>query len=272
MVIPRMRLILAVVLSLAIVVLGWVLGAAPQLDAASLARADRAVVETQNDGHRSRLVQLKDQFARIDETRAELAALRLQVPTGNELPDFVDEVTAIAVAHSVEVMQYTAEESLSPLELQAAIAPAPVAPDPAVPESAASSATAPAASSATAPADGTGTPAVPADTPTAAASTTATELTPQNLFAIPVSLSLRGTDANVRAMLADLQGAPRLFFVTSATIAAEPVDGGPDASADASLSEVRGYVYVVPLSVPTQTSPPATVDVPAAADEALSVQ
>jgi hypothetical protein len=176
------------------------------------------------------------------------------VPTGNELPDFVDEVTAIAVAHSVEVMQYTAEESLSPLELQAAIAPAPTAPapaapEPAVPESAASSATVP--------------------TP---ASTTPTQLTPQNLFAIPVSLSLRGTDTNVRAMLADLQGAPRLFFVTSATIAAEPVDGGPDASPDASLSEVRGYVYVVPLSAPAQTSPPAVVDGPAAADEALSVQ
>jgi hypothetical protein len=274
MVIPRMRLILAVVLSLAIVVLGWILGAAPQLTAASLARADRAVVETQNDGHRSRLVQLQDQFARIDETRAELAALRLQVPTGNELPDFVDEVTAIAAAHSVEVMQYTAEESLSPLELQAAIAPAPAAPGPTAPEP---TATEPTATEPTATEPAVPEPAVPESAASSAmvptpTSTTTTQLTAQNLFAIPVSLSLRGTDTNVRAMLADLQGAPRLFFVTSATIAAEPVDGGPDASPDASLSEVRGYVYVVPLSAPTQTSPPAAVDGAAAADEALSVQ
>jgi hypothetical protein len=256
MAIPRMRLILAVVLSLAIVVLGWVLGAAPQLTAASLARADRAVVETQNDGHRVRLVQLQDQFSRIDETRAELAALQRQVPTGNQLPDFVDDVTAIAVAHSVEVMQYTAEESLSPIELQAAIAPAPATPaapepavaEPAVPESAASSAM------------------VPAPT-----STTATRLTPQNLFAIPISLSLRGTDTNVRAMLADLQGAPRLFFVTSATLVAGPVDGGVDASDDANLSEVRGYVYVVPVSAPSPTVSPAPVG-GAAAEDTASVQ
>jgi hypothetical protein len=223
MVVPRMRLILAVVLSVGIVVLGWMLGVAPQLETVSVARADRAVVEVQNDAHRARLVELQAQFARIDETRAELVALQKQMPTGNQLPDFVDELTAMAHAHSIDVVQYTAEEPLSPLELQAAIAPAPAEPAPA--------------------------------TVTAAAPET-----PHNLFAIPVSLSLRGTDTNVRAMLADLQAAARLFFVTSATIAAEPVDSGPDASADASLSEVRGYVYVVPLSAPTAVTPPAAAD------------
>ena len=240
MAIPRMRLILAVLLSLAIVVLGWLFGAAPQLDAASLARADRAAVDAQNDVHRDRLVELQAQAARMDETLAEFAALQVQIPDGNALPDFVDELTAIAATHSVQVEQYTAEEPLSPLALQAASAP-------------------PAAE--VAPAGASTTPAL------------TSTLTPQNLFAIPVSLSLRGTDTNVRATLADLQTGARLFVVTSAKIVADAPGANDSASAiETSLSEVRGYVYVVPTGQAQVAVEPAPIDAAAAGDGAITVE
>jgi len=250
MAIPRMRLILAVLLSLAILVLGWLFGAAPQLDAASLARADRAAVDAQNDVHRDRLVELQAQAARMDETLAEFAALQVQIPDGNALPDFVDELTAIAATHSVQVEQYTAEEPLSPLALQEASTP---------------------------PADVTADTAGTATGDLAGASTTApaatSTLTPQNLFAIPVSLSLRGTDTTVRAMLADLQTGPRLFVVTSAKIVADaPGANDSDSAIETSLSEVRGYVYVVPTGQAQTAVEPAPIDSAAAREAAVTVE
>ena len=241
MAIPRMRLILAVLLSLAIVVLGWLFGAAPQLDAASLARADRAAVDAQNDVHRDRLVELQAQAARMDETLAEFAALQVQIPDGNALPDFVDELTAIAATHSVQVEQYTAEEPLSPLALQAAAATPAAEVDPA--------------------GASTTDPALPST------------LAPQNLFAIPVSLSLRGTDTTVRAMLAELQTGPRLFVVTSAKIVADaPGANDSDSFPETSLSEVRGFVYVVPTDQAQVAAEPAPIDAAAAADGAATVE
>ena len=251
MAIPRMRLILAVLLSLAILVLGWLFGAAPQLDAASLARADRAAVDAQNDVHRDRLVELQAQAARMDETLAEFAALQVQIPDGNALPDFVDELTAIAATHSVQVEQYTAEEPLSPLALhEASTPPADV----------------------TADTDGTATGDLAGASTTTAPAATST-LTPQNLFAIPVSLSLRGTDTSVRAMLADLQTGPRLFVVTSAKIVADaPGPNDSDSAIETSLSEVRGYVYVVPSGQAQTAVEPAPIDAAAAGDGAITVE
>ena len=250
MAIPRMRLILAVLLSLAILVLGWLFGAAPQLDAASLARADRAAVDEQNDVHRDRLVELQAQAARMDETLAEFAALQVQIPDGNALPDFVDELTAIAATHSVQVEQYTAEEPLSPLALQEASAPP---------------------ADVTADSDGTATGDLAGASTTAPAATST--LTPQNLFAIPVSLSLRGTDTTVRAMLADLQTGPRLFVVTSAKIVADaPGANDSDSAIETSLSEVRGYVYVVPSGQAQTAVEPAPIDAAAAGEGAVTVE
>jgi Tfp pilus assembly protein PilO len=275
MAIPRIRLLLAAVLSIGILALGWILGVAPQLEAAALARADRASVEAQNEVHRARIVELQAQFARIDETRAELAALQLQIPEGSDLPGFVDELTAIATAHNVQVTKYTAEEPLSPLAVQAAIAPpvappvaepAPTEPAPAESTPADDSAPADVAAAADAPA--------PDDAARAASSTTTTTniTTPtENLFAIPVSLSLSGTDLDVRAMLADLEAGPRLFFVTSAKIVAQ-TDEGTGAGSEQGVSEVRGFVYVVPHTTTPQVTEAAPLDATAAAGDGANLE
>jgi len=264
MAIPRIRLLLAAVLSIGILALGWILGVAPQLEAAALARADRASVEAQNEVHRARIVELQAQFARIDETRAELAALQLQIPEGSDLPGFVDELTAIATAHNVKVTKYTAEEPLSPLAVQAAIAP-PVA-EPAPTEPAPADGSAPADAAAVAPA--------PADNASAASSTTTNitaATTTENLFAIPVSLSLSGTDLDVRAMLADLEAGPRLFFVTSAKIVAQ-TDEGTDAGSEQGTSEVRGFIYVVPHTTTPSEPEVAPIDATAAAGDGVNLE
>jgi hypothetical protein len=266
MAIPRIRLLLAAVLSIGILALGWILGVAPQLEAAALARADRASVEAQNEVHRARIVELQAQFARIDETRAELAALQLQIPEGSDLPGFVDELTAIATAHNVKVNQYTAEEPLSPLAVQAAIAPPVAEPAPTEPAPADGSAPADAAAAAVAPA--------PDDAASAASSTTTNitaATTTENLFAIPVSLSLSGTDLDVRAMLADLEAGPRLFFVTSAKIVAQTGEG-TGAGSEQGVSEVRGFVYVVPHTTTPQVTEAAPLDATAAAGDGVNLE
>jgi Tfp pilus assembly protein PilO len=265
MAIPRIRLLLAAVLSIGILALGWIVGVAPQLEAAALARADRASVEAQNEVHRARIVELQAQFARIDETRAELAALQLQIPEGSDLPGFVDELTAIATAHNVQVTKYTAEEPLSPLAVQAAIAPPVAEPAPTEPAPADGSAPADVAAAADAPA--------PDDAASAASSTTTTNITTptENLFAIPVSLSLSGTDLDVRAMLADLEAGPRLFFVTSAKIVAQ-TDEGTGAGSEQGVSEVRGFVYVVPHTTTPQVTEAAPLDATAAAGDGANLE
>jgi Tfp pilus assembly protein PilO len=251
MAIPRFRLLLAAVLSIGILALGWILGVAPQLEAAALARADRVSVEAQNEVHRARIVELQAQFARIDETRAELAALQLQIPEGSDLPGFVDELTAIATAHNVKVTKYAAEEPLSPLAVQAAIAPPVAEPAPTEPAPA------------------------PDDAASAASSTnittTVAATTTENLFAIPVSLSLSGTDLDVCAMLADLEAGPRLFFVTSAKIVAQTGEG-TGAGSEQGVSEVRGFVYVVPHTTTPQVTEAAPVDATAAAGDGANLE
>jgi Tfp pilus assembly protein PilO len=266
MAIPRIRLLLAAVLSIGILALGWIVGVAPQLEAAALARADRASVEAQNEVHRARIVELQAQFARIDETRAELAALQLQIPEGSDLPGFVDELTAIATAHNVKVTKYTAEEPLSPVAVQAGIAPPVAEPAPTEPAPADGSAPADAAAAADAPA--------PDDAASAASSTTtniSAGTTTENLFAIPVSLSLSGTDLDVRAMLADLEAGPRLFFVTSAKIVAQ-TDAGTGAGSEQGVSEVRGFVYVVPHTTTPQVTEAAPLDATAAAGDGANLE
>jgi hypothetical protein len=213
---------------------------------------------------------LQAQFARIDETRAELAALQLQIPEGSDLPGFVDELTAIATAHNVTVTKYTAEEPLSPVAVQAAIAPpvaepAPTEPAPAESTPADDSAPADVAAAADAPA--------PDDAASAASSTTTTTITTptENLFVIPVSLSLSGTDLDVRAMLADLEAGPRLFFVTSAKIVAQ-TDEGTGAGSEQGVSEVRGFVYVVPHTTTPQVTEAAPLDATAAAGDGANLE
>lgn len=206
----RLPRIAATAASVGLVALAWVLGAAPQLDAARLAHADTVTVDAANAALRDRLTVLRAHQERVTTIRADVAAARQHVPATPALPDLVDQITAIAAAHGVEVTSYRAEESLAPLS--AAVEATPVEITPA----------------------------------TSASLVPSGRLSPDNFFAIPVTLSLRGSAVDTLAAIDQIQSGSRLFLVTSARVLAEEptaVTGSDGGSTEA--SELRGYVYVL---------------------------
>jgi hypothetical protein len=219
----RLPRIAAAAASVGIVAAAWFLGAAPQIEAARLARADTAAVDVANDALRTRLVTLRDQHARIATIRSDVGAAGAQVPAAPTLPDLVDEITAIAAANNVAVISYRAEESLAPLADSAATA---------------------------APVDVAGEPAAAALSDAAAVPVSPTQpsarLTADNLYAIPIALELRGTAADTLATLDQIQAGTRVFLVTSARVVAQD-EGEPGAAGDSDVeaSEVRGHVFVL---------------------------
>lgn len=71
-------------------------------------------------------------------------------------------------------------------------------------------------------------------------------LTADNLFAVPVTLNLRGSAADTLAAVHQLQMGTRLFLVTSARVVAEEDDAAPgEEDGSGETSELRGYVYVL---------------------------
>ena len=172
-----------------------------------------------------------------------MAALRDGLPEGVEHADLAEEIASIAARHSVEIVQYAAAEAVSPIALREAIAISEPAPEPAAeptpPTDATTAADPDAESDATAEAlDAARTPDSPPEevgtTPAASVVTaTSSRLTAGNLFAVPVSLSLKGSMADVLAVIAELQSGTRLFLVTGSTVALDE------------SSEVKGYVFVV---------------------------
>lgn len=78
-----------VLIIIAVIALGWFLGAAPKL--AEMARYDteREAVLVQNQLSRTTLVQLQADFERLDEFEQELAELQAEFP---ELPEYADAV------------------------------------------------------------------------------------------------------------------------------------------------------------------------------------
>ncbi|PRY67543.1 hypothetical protein B0I08_106150 [Glaciihabitans tibetensis] len=223
---PRMPLIITTVSCCGILALGWFLGVSPQVDAAAASHTALASTELQNAKHRTTLLALIEQHARIDAIRAETLSLRGEIPAGLGLPDLVDEMTAVAAAHGVVITRYGAEEPLSPISLaeaaQASVAPTtePTGEQPAAPT--AGQPTAPAAESIA----------------ESAATAPSPRVTAGNLYAVPITLTLSGTPADARAMVGELQHGRRLFLVTSADfVATEPLEE--------SVSEVRGYAYVL---------------------------
>jgi hypothetical protein len=249
----RLRVLAAALGSAGILALAFVLGVSPQLAARASAAEQQATVDAANERHRAELEVLRAQFNRIDSTRATLAELRRSIPDTTSMPDFVDQVTAAAAAHSVTLVTYAAQEPLLP----ATVAP------PAVPAPGATTNISTADTTASA-ADTSGTdPASP--TEPAAISPASTllpgflpaSLTTGNFYALPLTLTLRGGTDSIRAALADLQSGTRLFLLTTASIGPGEVDGE-------STADLSGFLYIVtgaPATAPAATQGDVSAEV-----------
>ena len=92
-----------VLLALALAAGAWLLLYSPLLDTVDEARADRDATEERNDLLRVQVAALAAEFERLDERRAELAALRTQFPTEVELPELTRGLAAMAEATGATV-------------------------------------------------------------------------------------------------------------------------------------------------------------------------
>ena len=81
-----------VIVIIAVVALGWFLGAAPKLAESARYDSEREAVLVQNELSRTTLAQLEADFERLDEFERELAELQAEFP---ELPEYSDAVEAL---------------------------------------------------------------------------------------------------------------------------------------------------------------------------------
>ena len=224
----------ATLASLVIIGLVWMFGISPQLDAASQARADADMVELQNIGHAARLDLLREQSEHLDEYKAELAAIAVQIPPEDGEPAFLREIDRAATATGAFIVKVTTE---------AATVVAPPA------EAAATDPNA----GATAPTDEA---AEPAPTPEGGATEeppAEVEPVPMGIdgfVAIPFTITVLGSyDKTVAFVEAAQQSFQRLFVVTGFTVkgqpASPPAGGRPEVQEGDAEFEINGFVYVL---------------------------
>jgi Tfp pilus assembly protein PilO len=108
-----------------ILVLGGLLGVKPQLDAARASDTERQSVEALNLQHQVELAQLKEEYTHIQDTAAEVAALRTSVPSTPDLDSFTGELAQLEERYGVVVTSYAPQAAapFTPTEEVAAEVP-----------------------------------------------------------------------------------------------------------------------------------------------------
>ncbi|RZU64117.1 hypothetical protein EV379_0411 [Microterricola gilva] len=218
----RLWTIGSVLLIVAVLGLGFLLGVQPQLSAIATANTERAAVDATNAAAEVKLAALKKQFEGIDELKAELAPLVESVPTGANAPELVDQLDALAKGVGVTLTSITVNdaEQYTPV---AAPAPAP-APEADAASEAASADTAAVVPEPAAPAAG----APPVVNPL---------VTSGNFAVLQVQVVVKGSYPQVLDYVNGLQTGKRLFLVTTlATTKNSENDGVVEAN-------IGGLVY-----------------------------
>ncbi|GAA2521074.1 hypothetical protein [Rarobacter incanus] len=99
----RMMTIAAVFISLILALVGGMLGVKPLWESASEANEQAADQESRNDQAQVEVNRLKAQFAKIDDYKALLEELRVQVPTTKQTQEFQRQFSDMADDHNVSV-------------------------------------------------------------------------------------------------------------------------------------------------------------------------
>jgi Tfp pilus assembly protein PilO len=104
----RFWLVIAGVLGVAILAIGWFIGVSPKLDEMNAANEQRASVEAQNKLHEAKLVELKKEFAQLETLKADLAEAQLSLPPGDELSSFLGELHRLEASSGVVLKTFSA--------------------------------------------------------------------------------------------------------------------------------------------------------------------
>jgi Tfp pilus assembly protein PilO len=229
----RIWMLGSVVVMVAVVALGFLLGIQPHLKTVAAARADSAAVTAVNLAQTATLDKLKQDFAGIDEVRAELEPLNLSVPTGTEMATFVSQLSALAARSQVTVSSITIADAVAytPVVATPAEAPAPVADDAEATE---------AVPAEVGPVDIAGIP--PVVDPL---------ITADSFASLNVQISIQGDYDRVLEFVDGLQTGGRLFLVSGISTSSSTGEGS-----DGVEATISGLVYV--LVPPTGAAVPAT--------------
>lgn len=237
-----------VVAALVLVAGAWFLAISPVMASAAEAREATQSQLDQNTIAKRKVDQLKAQFAKIDELRADLGTLQAQVPTSDQLAAYRREISALAQARQVTVLSFTVGTATE----------------------VASSTPPPAAPAATDTSTDTSTDT--AETDTATTPPAATEPAAPSAFGIPVIVEVVGPYDAVLTFLQDVQqGTQRLNLVLKLN-ASVPAPG-PAAAGKPQIPEgflqlqIGGAVFVAPETTaatpdPTGTATPAPLPAP----------
>jgi len=228
------------VAALVIIVAAWFLAISPTLTTASETRTQVDTQLSQNSEAQVKIANLKTQFATLDATKTELAALQLQIPTSADLAVYTQQLAAIAAAHSVTVIAITVSPAAPVIPFAPVDAPA-----------------------ATASGSATADPAAPA--PVA-------HIGIAGFYSLPTTVDVIGTYPNVLAFLQDLQtGTQRLFAVSNlagtSLTKADANSGTPAIAAGDLEIVVTGALYVfvdsaAKTAAPVVPATPLTLPVP----------
>jgi Tfp pilus assembly protein PilO len=210
----------AIVLSLAVLGLGYVLGVAPALASAQAAATTTASVEAQNQIQTNVLNDLREQAESIEETRSELADLQESLPVDPQFHSLLDQIAASAASAGVLVTSVTSADATLFL-LVGSAAPAPT------PEGETTD-------------SDVGAPVPPVAAPSI-----------NGLVAIPITITVRGSGDAIFNFVDSMRLGERLFLMSSVALA--PLTEGTFVGYEAS---VVGQVYVLETSATsTETEP-----------------
>ena len=101
----------AVIVMVAVIAGGWVIGIQPQLAAVASANQNRANVEVQNATNEALLARLKRDYEGIDGLKNQLGILRTAVPADAEMSTFVTELNGLANTHGITVKSITVTDA-----------------------------------------------------------------------------------------------------------------------------------------------------------------
>jgi len=89
------------IVAVMMLIASWFLLISPKLSVTQEDRAETETVQQHNIVLSDQLAILKKQFAELETTRSDLAALRKQIPTSAQLTDYMRTLSGLATTHSV---------------------------------------------------------------------------------------------------------------------------------------------------------------------------
>lgn len=187
---------LTAVVALLVVVAGWFLVISPTRANTAETRAIEQSEQDRSIALTKALETLRTQFASLDESKAELDALKVQIPTTAETADFRRLLSDRAAQSGVTILSISTD----------------------IPTAADASAAGAAAASTTAPGDSASTSATPTPTPEAVAAPAPAAPTTSSgevLVGIPMEIAIVGSYGAVKAFIASLQTTEGRLFVIS---------------------------------------------------------